>query len=242
MNLAVACRVEEHSVSCPITAPMRTPYHVVVVPPGEVGDRLGADGADATLLLLQVQQRPSAAQGGGHLQPEPGFEVAFPGWVIRIGCSFDLDVPKDGHAGGGEQLDRLGTPFRPRSFAAENPLTPAVGQEVFVLDPAAGLLGVTPTCPAPERQEDRVVHFGKGVFAGHVAVVGRPVPNDWVELTNQIPGGGLLVRLDDPSGFLQKGSHVLARWLDQNGAVVLTYMLSKEIKAILDPRNPGLLC
>ena len=51
---------------------------------------------------------------------------------------------------------------------------------------------------------------GKGVFAGHVSVIGRPVPNDWIELADQVPGRGLLVRLDDPSDLLQEGCHVLA--------------------------------
>ena len=63
MNLVMARWMEQHPVTGSVTAPVRTPDHMVVLPPGEIGDRLGTNGAQTLLLMPQVQQRPLSVQG-----------------------------------------------------------------------------------------------------------------------------------------------------------------------------------
>jgi len=67
MDLAVAGRVEQHPIVRGITAAMRPPDLVMVVPSCESGNRLVADGAEAVLLFPQVQQLPSAFEVVRHL-------------------------------------------------------------------------------------------------------------------------------------------------------------------------------
>jgi hypothetical protein len=47
MNLVMAIRVEKNSVVCCVAAAIGTPNDVVVVPTGQFGDFLVADGAEA---------------------------------------------------------------------------------------------------------------------------------------------------------------------------------------------------
>src|SRR5262245_46423528 len=174
MDLLVAGRMHEHMVLDRVRAPMGSPLDVVVVPPRYRGDLLVADRTDPLLLLPEQPQRPAAHQGPGHLHAQAFLEVRFPSRIVRVGLPCDLVVPLDRQAGGGEELDGLDDPSSPHDRPLEDPMSPADGAEVLVLDPSPGLLGVPPLGPLPQRPKDRVVHSRKGSLARHVAMIIGP--------------------------------------------------------------------
>jgi hypothetical protein len=70
----VAVGVQEDTVVCGISTPMRPPDHVMVVPSGESGDLLVANRTETVLLLPQVEQLPSPFEGVCHLHAEAFFD------------------------------------------------------------------------------------------------------------------------------------------------------------------------
>src|SRR6516164_6159817 len=147
----------------------------------------------------------------------------------------------DRHTRCGEEIDGLPRAFASGYLASEHPIPSADRLKVFLFHPAFGLLGMSPLRPLPQSPKDRVVHFRQGLLAAHMPVIVGPAPDDRVELHNQVSGSGLTARLDDGSDFGQERRHILAGWLDQDGAVVSTHVLSEEIKAVLNMRDTGLL-
>ena len=207
----------------------------------QVRQRLKTDRTETALRFPQVQQFASSLEVVCHCHPEALFKVDFPGRVERIRCAFDLCVPLDRHAGGGEQPDGLGVPLLARSLAAKDPVAPGDSVEVGLLNPAPGFVGMPAFCPLPESKKDGVVHFGKGLLTAHVPVIVSPAPDEGIELAKQIAGGGLGIDFDESTDFLQKGVYTLPRWLDEDFAVVRTDLLSEELKAVRDMRDPRLL-
>ena len=133
----MAGRMHEHAVLDRVLAPVGSPHDVVVVPPRHRGDLLVADRTDTALFLPEQTQSPAAHQGPGHLHAATFFEVRFPGGVIGIRFPLDLDVSLDRQARGGEELDGIDDPFPPHDRPLEDPMSPADGAEVFVLDPSS---------------------------------------------------------------------------------------------------------
>ena len=73
-----------------------------------------------------------------------------------------------------------------------------------------------------------------------MSVIGRPSPDHRIEQTDQVFDLRLLVGLDDASDLLQERVHVLAGRLGKVFAVVLTYMVSEEIEAVVYAGDDGL--
>lgn len=73
-------------------------------------------------------------------------------------------------------------------------------------------------------------------------VISRPPSNERIEQQDQVPSRGSLVVLHDLADFFQKGFHAFLRWVDNELAVVLAYILPKKIKAISHLRDEGFLC
>ena len=109
----------------------------MVVPSGEFGDFLVADGTNTVLLLPQVKQLPPTLEVFCHFQAKTLFKVDFPGRVIGVRCPFDFDVPFNGHTGDVEQLDLAGFPVFVLDLAAEDPLAITDGSKVFLFYPLA---------------------------------------------------------------------------------------------------------
>lgn len=74
-----------------------------------------------------------------------------------------------------------------------------------------------------------------------MSVIIAPPSNFRVELGNEIPCCGLLVRLDDFSDALQKRVDVLFGGGNQPFSVVFSEMLSEKIKAVLNVRDERFL-
>src|SRR5229473_6943477 len=82
-----------------------------------------------------------------------------------------------------------------------------------------------------------MIYLVEGFFADHMPMIIGPPLNFWVELGNEVPCCGLLVRLDDFSDVLQKSMDALFRGCNQQFSVVFTEMLSEKIKAVLNVRD-----
>ena len=68
--------------------------------------------------------------------------------------------------------------------------------------------------PLPQAVEDGRIHFGERSRTCDVPVIVSPTPDDGVEQSYQRTGLRLLVGLDEPADFIQKGTDVLSRRLD----------------------------
>ena len=85
-----------------------------------------------------------------------------------------------------------------------------------------------------------MVYLDEGLLAGDVPVIIRPSLNNRVELPYQISSRSLGIPGDYSSDFCSHGLHILLRWCDDNLAILIAaYMLSKEVTAILNLRDPG---
>ncbi len=73
---------------------------MVIVPSGELGDFLLTYGAKTFLLPPEANKLASTPQVIGHFHPQALLKVDFPGGVIGIGRTADLDMSLDRHLGG----------------------------------------------------------------------------------------------------------------------------------------------
>jgi hypothetical protein len=126
-------------------------------------------------------------------------------------------------------------------FSAENPISVSDGVEVFIFDPVLRFLRVAPFGPAPQGQEDGMVDLGERPFAGDMLMIVCPSPDEGVELIDQVPGGGLGVRLDECANLGEKGFDVFGRGFDQDGAFIASHVLSQEVKSVFNVGNASLL-
>ncbi len=98
--MVMARRVEKHAVGGGITTALSTMHDVMVVPAGEFGDFLVADGAKAILLLPEVEELAAPFEIVRYFDAEAFFKVDFPGGVVWVGISFDFDVSCERGIGG----------------------------------------------------------------------------------------------------------------------------------------------
>ena len=138
-----------------------------------------------------------------------------------------------------EQSDRMDCPISSKQFSTEDPIVPSHRVEVFLPDPCVGFLGMSPLGPLPQHREDGVVHFAEGGFAHNMSVIVGPSSNFRVELCYQMSGVCLLVILHDFSDLLQERFDVLVRGFDEEFPLVLAYILSEKIEAVLNVGDEG---
>ena len=94
-------------------------------------------------------------------------------------------------------------------LAMKNRIPAADGLEILILDPAIGLVGMTPFSPSPERFEDGMVNRVEYHLADHMAVVVCPTTNDGIEQYDQCASTGLSVGLDDLANLCEEGMDTL---------------------------------
>jgi hypothetical protein len=112
VHLTVAGRVEQHPIVRGVTAAMRAPDLVRVVPSRDRGDRVAAVWTAPILALPEVQQGSPSLQRGRHLQTLTVLQVELPLGIVGIDLTVDLGMPYDGEAMGRKQADRLGLSLR----------------------------------------------------------------------------------------------------------------------------------
>ena len=233
MHLPVTVGVEEDKIVHAVLTAFRSPDDVMTVPSLDLGDRLGADGTDAPLFLPEMEQLPFPGEVGLHLDAKALFEVDLPGGIVWIGSCFNLSMPFDRHLRRREEPDWSGLALLVAVFPGEDPPAIALRAEVLILDPGLVLFGMPSPCPLPQDLEDGGVYGAKGFLTGVVSVIGSPSPDNRIEQTDQVFDLCLLVGLDDSSDLLQERVHVLAGRLGDVFAVVLAYMVSEEIEAVV---------
>ena len=170
---------------------------MVVLPSSQGRNLLVADWADTVLLLPKEEQLPPTFEGSCHGDAEACFKVGFPRRVVRIGRTFDFRVPSNGHTMRGEEIHPVSLAVFPFYVAAEHPVPVADGMKVFLLHPPPRLVWVSAAYPPPESMVDGIIDGGKGLLACHMSVIGRPSPNNRVELHYQVTGGRLRIHLND---------------------------------------------
>ena len=196
-------------------------------------------GTESLLFLPKMQEFSSFLEVTFHLEVEASLKVGFPHGVIWVGTFSDLDMPLDGRISCPGQIDPCRFLFL-SDLSEEDPVPCAQGAKVFLLYPSGTFSWMSSPRPLPQGLKDGTVDAAEGLFAHHMPVIPGPSPNDSVELTDQVSGGGLFVVLDDSSDFLQESLDVLLRRLDEQFAVVLAYILAQKVEAVFDVRDDRL--
>src|SRR5258706_4094129 len=135
-------------------------------------------------------------------------------------------------------MDTLRASILPFDLSCKHPVSCPFRREVFLLHPGRAFSWVSPSGPPPQLFKDRMIHRVKDGTAGPKSMVVGPSPDDRVEFYHDLARRAILVFLDDPSDLLQERLHVLFRGgRKYSPIVVLAYMLSEEIKTILNRGN-----
>src|SRR5262245_10261614 len=156
------------------------------LPSRHLCDLLVADRTTPFLFLPEEQQHLEPFERRCGLCVQAPLEIGFPVGVVRIGLTFDFDVPANWSSGQIIESDRPSFPSR-FYLPTKDPLTIADGMKVFLLDPLPRLPRMTTTTPAPDRPEFHVIHFMKDLFARHMLMVVCPSFQDRIEQLDQHP-------------------------------------------------------
>src|SRR5260221_12326574 len=130
--------------------------------------------------------------------------------------------------------------------AEEDPVISLDGREVFLRLPGLGFSSVPSVHPSPDGLIDHRIYRTEGFVADDMPVVVRPTSNHRVEFLYQFPSRQGFIGLHDRSGFLKECFHILFRRSNEQlvsfPRLVLAYVLTEEIKSILNMCDDGLLC
>ncbi len=173
----------------------------MAVPSRQFGDLLVAVWAESLLFFPKVEEFSSFLEVAFHLEIEALLEVGFPCGVIWVGAFPDLDMPLDRRISCPGQIDPRCFLFV-SYFPKENPVPCTQGAEILLPYPSGSFVRVPSSRPLPEGLKDGAIDTAESRLAHHMLMIPGPSPNDTVELTDQVSGGGLLVVFDDCSDFL----------------------------------------
>lgn len=180
------------------------------MPSRRVGQLLLADRTDPVLFTPQVVQLACSTERVRHLVGKPFLHVEFPGRVIRIGVRFDFDVALDGYPTGKKQ-----PPFFVLMRTKEHPMACSHRFEVLPSNPTSAFMRMATFGPAPEREEDRIIHLDKGLFTHDMLMIVRPSPNNRVQLGDQHASGHGLLGFEDGADLGQHPLHTLLGRFDE---------------------------
>lgn len=213
----------------------------MAVPASDLGDLLVADWAESSLFFPEGMQPVVPFEGRCHLNVETFFKVAFPCRVIRVGFPLDFDVSYDRYACRAYEVTCL---FLRR--AEEDPVISLDGCEVFLRLPCLRFSSVPSVHPSPDGLIDHRIYRTEGFIADDMLVVVCPPSNNRVEFRYQFPSRHGFIGLHDLSDFLKECFHILFRRSNEQlvpfSRLVLAYVLTEEIKPLLNRRDAGLLC
>src|SRR3989441_4197149 len=213
---------------------------MMAVPARDLGDLLVADWAESSLFFPQGKQPVFPLKSRCHLNVETFFKVAFPCRVIRVGFPLGFDVSYNRHACRAYEVTCV---FLRR--AEKDPVISLDGREVLLRLPGLRFSSVSSVHPSPDGLIDHRIYRTEGFFADDMPVIVRPTSNDRVEFRYEFPGRQGFVGLHDLPNFLQECFHILLGWGNKQfvpfAHLVLAYVLTQEIKPILDMRDEGLL-
>src|SRR2546423_13503652 len=100
-------------------------------------------------------------------------KIFFPGWIVRIGCSLNLDMPFDRNIPQLVEGDLLHALLVLPSLylTIEMPLLVPHGAKIALFHPSSPLAGVPSFGPPPQTVEDGTIHTLKGGFAHDMPVI-----------------------------------------------------------------------
>ena len=172
----------------------------MAMPSCHFGNVAVAERAEATLLFPEREQLSFPFQVVCHFHIETLFKVGLPFGIVWVCCTLDFDVPSMA------MLFPSTVGWAGRSLLPKNVAMRATaafnGGEVFLLNPFAGFLWMSPFCPLPPGAKDCMVHLGEGFLADHMPVIVRPSSNFRIQLGDEITRRGLLVLSYDLSDTL----------------------------------------
>lgn len=127
-------------------------------------------------------------------------------------------------------------------LAGKHPVSGAIGQEVFLLDPLAAFIRVSALRPLPQQLPEDMVHGRVGFLGDRVLVVISPAPDDRVQEFYEILLLGHLVRLDDTRHLFPECPHVVLCRLMQVFSLlpVLPHVPAEKVESVADVRDFGL--
>ena len=139
-------------------------------------------------------------------------KIFFPGWIVRIGCSLNLDMPFDRNIPQLVEGDLLHALLVLPSLylTIEMPLLVPHGAKIALFHPSSPLAGVPSFGPPPQTVEDGTIHTLKGGFAHDMPVIVAPSPQQRIEHRYQFASRELLVVFDETSYFRQQGVDAFA--------------------------------
>ena len=119
-------------------------------------------------------------------------------------------------------------------------MLPLVIVEVFVLDPSSGFLLCLFLAHCRKSQRSHRPQL-EDFFAHDMLMILCPSSNDWVQHQDQMTSRGSLMVLDDFSDFSRKAFTFFFDGLIMSLPLVLAYMLSQKVKAVLNMRDERFL-
>src|SRR6266487_2709812 len=165
---------------------------MMAVPSRDLGDPLVTNWAETALFFPKMDQPLFSFEGVYHLHVQAFFIVVFPLRIVRIGLSTDLGVSFNWHMGGICKIMRLFF-----SVSVEHPIVSSDGFEVFLRNPFIGFSWMSSFYPLSHRMIDCIVYHFERFFAHYMLMIGRPSPDDGVELHNQVSCAERAVSLQD---------------------------------------------
>src|SRR5258706_1461490 len=150
-------------------------------------------------------------------------------------------MPLNGRLCRSEESNRFQRSFSSDDAASEDPITPLMGMEVFLLNPSPRLVVVSFSGPLPQHLKDGTIDILEGFLAHDVLVIACPTANERIELQDQVTSRRALVFLHRLADFLNERFNVFLRRFDDKLSMVLAYVLPKEIETVGNMRDEGFL-
>jgi hypothetical protein len=156
-----------------------------------------------------------------------GFPVVAVVEIERAALSLDFAVPGNGD---------LVVPCEPGFAIREVPF----GIEVARSDPGRRFRRVPALGPSPQLRVDMVIRPMERLLRSAMPVVVRSPPDERVEFTDDLAGGGLTVSAQVVMDGTQVPHHLASLGRRQDYAPVSAHAEAEEVEAVVDVDDPGL--
>jgi hypothetical protein len=142
-------------------------------------------------------------------------KVWFSGKIVGISFCADLRVSFDTNRRSRQQPYYFGLPFVVLENTSEHPTIGASGRPVFLFDPPARFVAVSPLRPDPESFEDFVIHSMEDSLAYCMTMIQGPSPDLRVQFCDQFSCRQISALLDVCSDLGKKCFDILLRWFNK---------------------------
>ena len=200
------------------------------------GDLLSAHRAGAVLLAPNGQQPFPALRAVEQL-----FAFAFlivSGPFLIEGICFPNDFPESDNLRIGRidqlEIGRFGSFGLVIHFRRKRPHAVSDVMPVFPGNPAVALVLMSALCPLPQAFVDLVIHETEHFGRYDVPMVVNPPTDNGIEPPDQLLLSSGFTAFNDLSHFLQERLDSILGWFDQQFSIILSDVLTQEVKAIID--------